>query len=193
MLAPLVCAHSYSTAFILIYWSWLIILVTNVDTWYDIDTWYWILGIDTELIIIPIVTKQTGTHELLNSGQGYFRTPIYSWLLIHSWYKVLWTSWYNTPEYWILYYWILNMDILLLLLLIHVCGAKYTRSEVHTTWCGGCYLSGQWVYLLGPLHCGHGSPVYMFTCFHVLMFSCFHVLLIQNWTEPSIQYQLFQQ
>ena len=40
--------------------------------------------------------------------------------------------------------------MLLLLLLIHVCGSKYTRSAVHTTWSGGRYLSGPWGYLLGP-------------------------------------------
>jgi len=30
---------------------------------------------DTGLIIVPNVIRQTDIHELLNSGQGYFRTP----------------------------------------------------------------------------------------------------------------------
>jgi len=49
------------------------------------------------------------------------------------------------------------MDILLLLLLIHVCGTKYTRSEVHSKWCGERYLSGPWGYPLGPQEAVNGA------------------------------------
>ena len=162
-----------------------------------------------KLIFMNSWILDKGIFVLLTLDTPLIQSPL-NFLILYSWIvnTILLNPEYGYTEYYCYWYMYVEQSI--------------TWSEIHTTWCGGCYLSDPWGYLLDPHGAANGAkyhtersthyvtwwalplgsiglpfgPLHCDHGSHVHMFSCTHVFMFtcwyQYWTKPSVRYQLFK-